>query len=407
MRRVVFVTPSFTPTMTRFVTSVAKLEGIALSLISTDSPYTLPKPLQDRILFGERVGNCFDAGQLAIAAKRLAAEMGGLDVLFGAREESQVAIARVRDYLGIAGMDAESAIAFRDKSRMKAVLRANRLPCARHCLVTDTMRAVTFAGEVGFPIIVKPPTGVGGRGTFRIESEAQLGDYLAAASPDPSRPTLFEEFIKGDEHSFDAVSIDGRVVWHSVSRYYPSPLEVLENPWIQWCVLLPRDVEDARFDPIRTAGAGALRALGMATGLSHMEWFRRPDGSIAISEVGARPPGAQFMSLMSYATDKDFYDAWAELMVFSRFDPPERKYAVGAAYLRGMGQGRVKAVHGIEQAQQEVGSVVVEAHLPPVGSPASPSYEGEGYVIVRHRDTALVKRALSRLVSLIRVELAS
>ena len=60
----------------------------------------------------------------------------------------------------------------------------------------------------------------------------------------------------------------------------------------------------------------------MFTGLSHMEWFRRGDGSIAISEVGARPPGAQFTTLLSFAHDLDFYRAWAELMVHETFTPP-------------------------------------------------------------------------------------
>ena len=71
-----------------------------------------------------------------------------------------------------------------------------------------------------------------------------------------------------------------------------------------------------------------------------MEWFRRPDGSIAISEVGARPPGSQFMTLMSYAHDTDLYAAWARLAVDGVFDPPQRSYACGGAYLRAQGSGR-------------------------------------------------------------------
>ena len=70
----------------------------------------------------------------------------------------------------------------------------------------------------------------------------------------------------------------------------------------------------------------------------------RADGRYAISEVGARPPGAQFVRLISYAHDTDMYRAWARLMIFDEFDPPERPFAAGAAYLRGQGTGRVKAV---------------------------------------------------------------
>jgi len=145
--------------------------------------------------------------------------------------------------------------------------------------------------------------------------------------------------------------------------------------------------------------------LGMVTGMTHMEWFRRADGSIAISEVAARPPGAQFTSLMSYAYDKDMYHAWAELVCFNRFDVPERRYSAGAAYLRGQGTGRVAQVHGITQAKEELGDLIVEAKIPPAGQPKSSSYEGEGYVILKDPDTARVADGLRRVVKILQVEL--
>ncbi len=103
--------------------------------------------------------------------------------------------------------------------------------------------------------------------------------------------------------------------------------------------------------------------------------------------------------------DVDFYRVWAELVILGTFDPPERRYAAGTAYLRGQGRGRVRAVHGVEELQREIGHLIVEARLPDVGQPASSGYEGEGYVIVRDPDTEVVRDALHRIVSRIRVEL--
>ena len=65
----------------------------------------------------------------------------------------------------------------------------------------------------------------------------------------------------------------------------------------------------------------------------------------------------------------------------------------------------MRAVHGVEQLQRELGNLVVEARLPQPGQPASSSYEGEGYVIVRHPETDVVQDALRRIVSGVRVEL--
>ena len=58
-----------------------------------------------------------------------------------------------------------------------------------------------------------------------------------------------------------------------------------------------------------------------------------------------------------------------------------------------------------EELQREIGHLVVEARLPEPGQPASSGYEGEGYVIVRDPDTDVVRDALPRIISLIRVEL--
>jgi hypothetical protein len=180
---------------------------------------------------------------------------------------------------------------------------------------------------------------------------------------------------------------------------------VLRNPWIQWSVLLPRDIGGPEYAGIHSVGPAALRALGVTDALTHMEWFRRPDGSVAVSEVAARPPGAQLTSMHGYVHDFDLYHAWAELVVLGRFDVPERRYAAGTAYLRGMGRGRVRAVHGVEQLQQEVGHLVVESRLPRPGQPAGSDYLGEGYVIVRDPDTRVVREALRRIVGGVRVEL--
>jgi biotin carboxylase len=302
-------------------------------------------------------------------------------------------------------MGSDAARNFRDKARMKSLLRDAGIPCARHCLSPSREGAMAFAREIGFPLIVKPPSGAGAQATTRVDDMSALQAAVETASPEPGRPVLIEEYMTGDEHSFETISIDGRAVWHSLTHYYPSPLEVLRNPWIQWCIVLPREVEEPQYDDIRSAGVRALGVLGMETGLTHMEWFRRPDGSIAISEVAARPPGAQIMTVVSRAHDFDFVAAWVRVMVFGDFAAPPRKYAVGAAYLRGQGNGRVKAIHGLDQVQREVGSLVVDAKLPSPGQAPTGSYEGEGFVIVRHPETAVVQQALKRLISLVRVEL--
>jgi hypothetical protein len=217
---------------------------------------------------------------------------------------------------------------------------------------------------------------------------------------------LAEEFLQGTEHSLETISVGGRPVWHSLTHYRPTPLDVLENAWIQWCVLLPREIDDPRYDDIRDVGARALSALGMKTGVSHCEWFRRTDGTVAISEIAARPPGAHITTMMSRANDFDFVGAWVELMVHGTFSAPERKYSVGTVYLRGQGVGRVTAIDGLDVVKREFGAHICDVRLPERGQSPTGSYEGEGYIMLRHPDTRVVEQMIQRVAATVRVHLA-
>ena len=405
MRNVVFVAPFFAETTLRFVAAVARLEGVRTTLVSQDSKERLPPDVKALLADHVQVKDAIDAEGIRPALESVRAKAGPIHRLIGTLEELQVPLGQLRDDLGIPGMGAEAGRNFRDKARMKGVLRAHGLPCARHTLATSRAEASAFARDVGYPLIVKPKEGSGSRGTYRLDSEVDLDGCLRSMPASPARPLMLEEFVVGEEHSFDSIAIGGKVVWYSTNDYVPAALEVVREPWIQWCVVLPREVEDPRYDMIRSVAQDALSALGMDTGMSHMEWFRRPDGSVAISEVGARPPGARFVNLISWAHDFDLFAEWARVVVHGTFTPRPRPYAAGAAYLRGQGRGRVARVRGLEQVMADYKAIIVESKVPQVGQPASGSYEGEGYVIVRHSDTAVVRDALARIVSTVRVEM--
>ena len=400
-----FVAPFLLPATARFVVTAAKLPDVSLAVITAEPVERLPPVLKQHLDGHWRVDDPLDPQQLAEAVRGLSQQLGPVERLVGALEQLQVPMAYVREHLGIDGMDTQTALNVRDKSRMKTVLRAAGIPCARHQLVTNASEAFAFAEAVGFPLVAKPPAGAGAQATYRLDDVSALRGWLEAIPPHSDAPGLLEEFLTGEEHTFDSVTVGGQTVFSSIADYLPTPLEVLRQPWIQWTVVLPRELEDPRYDGIWEVGPAALRALGVRDALTHMEWFRRPDGSVAVSEVAARPPGAQITSMLGYVHDVDFYRIWAELVILGRFDPPERRYAAGTAYLRGQGRGRVASIRGVDELQRELGQLVVEARLPEVGQPASSGYEGEGYVIVRDRHTEVVRDALRRIISGIRVEL--
>ena len=402
----VLVAPHFQENTLRYLRALVALPGVRAAVISHDPLERLPDDLQSAIAGHYRVGNCMDGAQLGHACKMLRRSLGSVDRLLGVLEQLQVPLAEARELADVPGMRTRAARNFRDKAQMKQVLREAGLPCARSKLLETDDDAWSLVAEVGYPIIVKPVDGLGSRATWRINDEAELQNALKSLRPSIDRPLQGEEFVTGTEHTFETVTIAGQPVWSSGTHYLPGPLEVLENPWMQYCVLLPRESDLPMFRDFWPINTAALQALGMRTGLSHMEWFVRKDGSACISEVGARPPGVHIMPMMSLAHETDMIANWVRLMVLDEFTPVERQWAVGTAFLRGQGTGkRVVAVHGLDAANDVMGQYVVDKVLPRIGQPRADGYEGEGWVMVKARDTATVKQALKDLITRVRVEL--
>lgn len=411
MPHVVFVAPHFLENTNRYVAAFAALDGVTLSVVSEDPAERIPAALRPRVAAHYGVRNALGAADLTAAVRALSRAVGRVDRLAGALEQLQMPLAEVRDALGIEGMSTRVARNFRDKDQMKSVLRAAGVPVARSALVRSMGALRGFIDAVGFPVIVKPQAGLGTKSTWRLEGEADLEALARRGGPTGASPLQCEEFVRAREHTCETVTVRGVPVWRSGTRYFPTPLEVLETPWVQYCVLLPREADDVtfrRFDAINGAalaalfGAEARSAAG--TCLTHMEWFLREDGSALVNEVGARPPGVQIMPLMSLAHETDMFAKWAELVAFDRFVPVERRWACGAAFFRGQGSGdRVASVEGVDAAVEAAGDALVELRAPKVGMPRASGYEGEGWALVRSPTTEGAKRALRALIERVRV----
>jgi hypothetical protein len=323
-----FVAPYLLDATTRFVEAAARVPDTELALVTCEPEGNVPSGLRRSLAAHWRIDDALDTGQITSAVQGVSERIGPVQRLLAVLEQLQVPVAQAREHLSIAGMDAGTARNFRDKAQMKSVLRAAGVPCARHRLADSAAAAAGFAKEVGFPLVVKPPAGSGAKSTFRLDDADDLRVWLDAAPPSPDRLALLEEFLSGDEGSYDSVMVDGQIIWDSVSSYLPTPLEVLRNPWIQWMVLLPRAIDGPEYAGIRAIAPTALSALGLHSGLTHLEWFRRPDGTVAVSEVAG-----------AAARRPDHLDA----VLRPRLRPVQRLGAAhGARYLRTAGTRLVR-----------------------------------------------------------------
>jgi biotin carboxylase len=400
-RNIVFVAPFPAEVTQRFARAVSRLSDVRVLGVVHTPPGGDDARVYDDLV---RVERPLDTQSLIEGVGELKRRYGQPYRIVGILEAVQVQLAEVRAHFGVPGTSPQVAELFRDKSRMKAALAKAGLPVARNAILRTLSDAKAFAERVGFPMVLKPVQGMGAKSTFRIRNVGQLLTTLRSLGVGHGREVLAEEFLRGREFSFETITVGGEVKLHSISHYLPTCLEAVENPWIQWCCLLPRDVSGREYDQARRIGWGAIEALGLKDGVTHMEWFQRPDGSLAIGEIAQRPPGANISLMTGLAHDFDLYRAWARAVVDGEFEAKtERKYAVGSAFLRGMGHGRVAHVTGVRETHEAVGALIAEAKLPTLGAMRSDSYEGDGYIVVRHPDTEVVRKALSFIIDTIRV----
>ena len=344
--------------------------------------------------------NVFDVSQLSLILQQIHNRFGRIHRLVGILEQLQEPLALLRERFSIEGMGVVAARKFRDKSTMKAALRSAGLPCARAKKVSRLVDAEHFAQETGFPLIVKPVDGAGCAYTHRVDSMEELRQRLRDA---PLDELLIEEHLSGQEFSLETIVTNGEARLISCSCYLPSPLQVKQNRWMQWVVLFPKELDAPHFQRASELGSAALSALGLLW-MTHMEWFLTPDGRIVIGEIGVRPPGAQITDGTGWVHNRNAHLAWAKAIVDNHFDGPwNREYAVAIAYLRAQQPGVITSITGLRKAQERVRSLVVDRQLPFIGARTSDSYEGDGWVILRHPSTEVVKRAALEVISNVRV----
>ena len=298
--------------------------------------------------------------------------------------------ARLREALGVEGMTVEETLPFRDKDVMKQVLSAAGVRTPRHARATDAEGCRDAARAIGFPLILKPIAGAGSADTYRVENEAQLEETLPKLSHLPE--INVEEFIEGEEFTFDTVCVGGRVAYYSITKYRPHPLIARTNEWVSPQIVMLRDVDAEEFAGGREMGRQVLRALNFRTGFTHMEWFRKPSGEVVFGEIACRPPGARSVDVMNYASDTDLFVGWAEAVVKGQFTQKvERRYNAAIIFKRAQGQGRIHRVEGLEHLLTKYGEHIVLIDLVPPGSERRnwrQTLLSDGYFIVRHPDLA-------------------
>jgi hypothetical protein len=329
------------------------------------------------------------------ATVRMVAEwLGGLrmDRIECMWEPFVLLAARLREHFGVPGLPYDTVLGFRDKDIMKQRVAAAGIRCPRCIRVRTKEEIIAACEEIGYPVCLKPIDGAGSADTYRIGSAADVERIHPRFTH--VKEAVVEEFIEGEEFTFDAITLGGVPVFHSVNQYFPVMLEARSNEWISPADFTYRDPDIPRLAPGVAMGREVLKALGMGDGFIHMEWFLTKKGEAVFGEIACRAGGSHIVDLLNWANDMDAFREWARVACWGTFEGiPQRKYFVSAVFKRAHGTGHIQRYEGLDRVRQRCGGSIVMEELMPIGSPRRDwlqTLRSDGVIAIRHPDASEV-----------------
>ena len=123
----------------------------------------------------------------------------------------------------IIGTDCAAIEKAENRDAFEKLLLEQKIPQPKGRAVTKIEDGVAAAKEIGYPVLVRPSFGLGGRAMQIVANEEQLRHYLhTAVEIDADKPVLVDKYIRGKEVEIDAIC-DGDNV------FVPGIMELVER----------------------------------------------------------------------------------------------------------------------------------------------------------------------------------
>ncbi|MFK7927204.1 MAG: acetyl-CoA carboxylase biotin carboxylase subunit family protein [Myxococcota bacterium] len=381
---VVFLNPVFPSEMQDFARGLSQV-GARVWGVGDRPAHALPDALRAHLTGYLHVPRILDEADVV---KRVVSWLGGRrpDRVEACWEPLVIAAAHLREHYGVPGMSVDTVVAFRDKQRMKERVAAAGVRVPHSARVTTVDEAKKAAERVGYPLILKPIAGAGSADTYRVDEPGELEPTLQRMGH--VTEASCEEFIDGEEFTYDTVCVDGTPGFENVAQYLPRPLIARTEEWISPIILTYRNLEHPRLAEGIALGRKVLSALSMGTGFTHMEWYKKESGEVVFGEIGCRPGGARLVDQMNLGSDTDLFVEWARAVVHGQVHAPAQKaYCTAIVFKRATGHGVIRRIDGLDAFLHKYGEhVVIDDVLRP-GQPRrdwKQTLLSDGFLVVRH-----------------------
>ncbi|GAA4927753.1 carbamoyl-phosphate synthase large subunit [Streptomonospora halophila] len=245
-----------------------------------------------------------------VRAERATGELAGVVVQLGG--QTPLGLARGLEAAGvpIVGTSPGSIDLAEDRGEFGKVLADAGLPAPKHGTAHSFAGAREVAGEIGYPVMVRPSYVLGGRGMEIVYDERMLADYIERnAEVSPDHPVLIDRFLD------DAIEIDVDAIYDGTDLYLGGIMEHIEEAGIHSgdsaCALPAVTLGNEDFERIRYSTEAIARGTGVR-GLLNVQ-YALASGVLYVLE--ANPRASRTVPFVSKATAVPLAKAAARVML--------------------------------------------------------------------------------------------
>jgi carbamoyl-phosphate synthase large subunit len=209
----------------------------------------------------------------------------GVVVQFGGQTPLNLAVPLMRAGVPILGTSPDSIDRAEDRERFQSLLNKLNLKQPANGIAKSEAEAIRIAGDIGYPVVVRPSYVLGGRAMMIVYDDAELDNYFReAAYVSPEHPILIDKFLES------AIEVDVDALSDGEDTFVGGIMEHIEEAGIHSgdsaCVIPAHTIGQDVEDEIRRQTKALAVELNVV-GLMNIQFAVR-DGEIYILEVNPR-----------------------------------------------------------------------------------------------------------------------
>ena len=218
----------------------------------------------------------------------------GVIAQFGGQTPLNLAADLEKNGVKILGTSPEVIDLAEDRDQFRAMMDKLGIPMPEAGMATTVEEAVAIAGEIGYPVMVRPSYVLGGRGMEVVYDDEAMAEYMkAAVGVTPDRPILIDRFLN------HALECEADAIADGTHAYVPAVMEHIELAGIHSgdsaCILPSKHIPEDALETIKEYTRKIAEEMHVV-GLMNMQYAIEND---VVYVLEANPRASRTVPLVS------------------------------------------------------------------------------------------------------------